>query len=175
MLWPEKRKGNMEYKTASGKMLPGWIDLTYETSYLRVPKGYLPDFFQPLVGLLSHGSFFNEEGLELGPIPKGTPINLLSNIDLDKREGLLANLEHKRQIAELLIKIKKDLKALPKNATDEEARKVFANLVNPLLAASKCPDFIVNRGHYFGTDYFKEEPGLGDDDKRALIAFLKTL
>ena len=175
MLWPEKRKGNMEYKTASGKMLPGWIDLTYETSYLRVPKGYLPDFFQPLVGLLSHGSFFNEEGLELGPIPKGTPINLLSNIDLDKREGLLANLEHKRQIAELLIKIKKDLKALPKNATDEEARKVFANLVDPLLAASKCPDFIVNRGHYFGTDYFKEEPGLGDDDKRALIAFLKTL
>ncbi len=56
------------------------------------------------------GSVFNEEGLEIGPIPKGTPINLLSNIDLDKREGLVANLKHKRQIVELLIKIKKDLK-----------------------------------------------------------------
>lgn len=178
MLWPEKRKGNINYKTASGKTLPGWIDRTYETSYLRVATGYLPSFLrkiQPLVGALSHGSFFNEQGLELGPIPKGTPVNLLSNIDLDRREGLAANLRHKRQIVELLIKIKKDLKALPKNATDEQARKVFTNLVDPLLAASKCPDFVVNRGHYFGSDYFKDEPGLSDEDKRALIAFLKTL
>jgi hypothetical protein len=175
MLWPEKRKGNMEYKTASGKTLPGWIDKTYKTSYLRVPKGYLPDFLQPLIGPLSHGSFANEEGLELGPIPEGTPVNLLSNIDLDKRDGLIANLWHKRQIAKLLIKIKKDLKALPGDATDEEARKVFANLVDPLLNASKCPDFVVNRGHYFGTDYFREEPGLSDEDKQALIAFLKTM
>ena len=33
---------------------------------------------------------------------------------------------------------------------------------------------MVNRGHYFGTDAFKEEPGLSDEDKRALIEFLKT-
>ena len=39
---------------------------------------------------------------------------------------------------------------------------------------SKCPDFVVDRGHYFGTSAFKEEPGLSDDDKRALIEFLKT-
>jgi hypothetical protein len=58
--------------------------------------------------------------------------------------------------------------------SDEEARKNFANLVKPLLELSKCPDFVVNRGHYFGTDRFKEEPGLSDDDKRALIEFLKT-
>jgi hypothetical protein len=38
----------------------------------------------------------------------------------------------------------------------------------------KCPDYVVNRGHYFGTDKFSEEPGLSDDDKRALIEFLKT-
>jgi hypothetical protein len=44
-----------------------------------------------------------------------------------------------------------------------------------LLKLSKCPDFVVNRGHYFGTDYFAEEPALSDADKRALIAFLKTL
>jgi hypothetical protein len=178
MLWPEKRKGNINYKAASGKTLPGWIDRTYDTSYLRVAKGYLPNFLQkiqPLLGVLRHGSFFNEEGIELGPIPKGTPVNLLSNIDLDKREGVIANVKHKRQIAELLIRIKRDLKALPQNATDEQARKVFANLVEPLLEASKCPDFVVNRGHYFGTDYFKEEPGLSDEDKRALIEFLKTL
>lgn len=175
MLWPEKRKGNIKYSAANGETLPGWIDRTYETSYLRVATGYLPGFLQPLVGILSHGSFFNEEGLELGPIPKGTPVNLLSNIDLDKRDGWIANFQHKRQITQLLIRIKRELKALPENASDEEARKVFANLVDPLLEASKCNDFIVNRGHYFGTGFFGEETGLSDDDKRALISFLKTM
>ena len=37
-----------------------------------------------------------------------------------------------------------------------------------LLAANKCPDFIEDKGHYFGTD-------LTDGDKHALIEFLKTL
>ena len=45
--------------------------------------------------------------------------------------------------------VKKDLKALPKDATDAEATAVLSNLVDPLLDMSKCPDFIVNRGHYF--------------------------
>ena len=43
-----------------------------------------------------------------------------------------------------------------------------------MFKLSKCPDFVVNRGHYFGSDAFKEEPGLGDEEKRALIEFLKT-
>jgi hypothetical protein len=51
----------------------------------------------------------------------------------------------------------------------------------------KCPDFVVNRGHYFGTDAFNDTAGLSDDekvfgaetplsddDKRALIEFIKT-
>lgn len=156
LLWPEKREGDRKFKTASGQEVPGVIDVTTQTSYLRVPGGYLPDFLQPL---------FGEEGLEIGPIPKGTPINLLSNIDLEQR----------RKVLRLLPKIVKDLKALPQDASDEEARRVFADLVEPLLEVSKCPDFVVNRGHYFGTDYFPEEPGLSDQDKRALIEFLKTL
>jgi hypothetical protein len=44
-----------------------------------------------------------------------------------------------------------------------------------LLSLSKCKDFVVNKGHYFGTNLQTEETPLGDDDKRALIAFLKTL
>ena len=63
---------------------------------------------------------------------------------------------------------------MPPGANDEEAKKVFANLVDPLLEVSKCPDFVVNRGHYFGTSYFKEEPPLSDDDKHALIEYIKT-
>ena len=51
---------------------------------------------------------------------------------------------------------------------------VFAALADDMLAVSKCKDLVVNKGHYFGTAYFTEEPGLSDGDKRALIAFLKT-
>ncbi len=50
----------------------------------------------------------------------------------------------------------------------------LAGLADDMLAVSKCKDLVVNKGHYFGTDYFTEEPGLSDADKRALIAFLKT-
>jgi hypothetical protein len=51
----------------------------------------------------------------------------------------------------------------------------LTGLAEDMLAISKCKDLVVNKGHYFGTSYFKEEPGLSDSDKRALIAFLKTL
>ena len=167
LLWPEKRKGDRMFVTASGKLVPGHVDVTLATSYLRVPKGYLPDFLQSLSGPLSYAQpwLFSEGGIEIGPIPKGTPINLLSNIDLEQRGKLLA----------FVARAKGDLKSLPANASDADARQAFADLVQPLIDISKCPDFVVNRGHYFGTDYFAEEPALSDVDKRALIAFLKTL
>ena len=116
--------------------------------------------------------------MEIGPIPKGTPINFLSNIDLDKRDGIVDRIKHDEQLLALLIKIKLDLRALPKNASDEEASKVFQNLIDPLIKNSKCPDYIVNRGHYFGTNFYQnasKEPGLNDSDKKSLIEFLKTL
>ena len=50
----------------------------------------------------------------------------------------------------------------------EQAKAELMKVVPELLAANKCPDFIEDEGHYFGTD-------LSDDDKRALIEFLKTL
>jgi len=43
----------------------------------------------------------------------------------------------------------------------------LSDLVPDLVAVSKCPDFIVNKGHYFGSN-------LSDDDKNALIEFIKT-
>ena len=48
LLWPEKRKGDRKYLTASGKLVPGVIDVTSGQTYLRVPKGYLPGFLKPL-------------------------------------------------------------------------------------------------------------------------------
>lgn len=169
MLWPAKREGNRMYVTASGKKVPGVIDVTTETSYLRVPTGYLPNLLQPLVGVFQRWFpwIFGEGGIELGPIPKGTPINLISNINFEKR----------KQALPVLIKLKKTLKEIPEDATNAEAIKIFREhqIVEDLLKVNKCPDFVVNRGHYFGTDYFKEEPGLSDEDKWALVEFLKTM
>lgn len=172
MLWPEKRGNHpaaFSVITASGKTHPGTVDTTTTTSYLRVSTGYLPEFLQKLQGPLAAWLpwLFNDDGIQIGPIPKGTPVSLISNIDMEQRVKVL----------ELLLKLKSDLKALPAGATDEEARKVFTRLLNPLLDVSKCPDYVVDKGHYFGTSYLqdKDEPGLGDDDKRALIEFLKTL
>ncbi len=171
LLWPEKRKSNGEFLTASGKLAPGWIDLTTETSSLKIPGGFLPNFLRPKLGFLNawFPKIFGDGGIELGPIPKGTPINLLSNI----------NLQEKGKLKKLLVRGLFDLKfKLPNDATDEEAREAFKNLVEPLLDVNKSPDFVVNRGHYFGTDYLPASEGetpLSDDDKRALIEFLKYL
>jgi hypothetical protein len=77
-------------------------------------------------------------------------------------------------VLNLLLKIKHDLANLPHNASDEQARQILQNLVGPLMSLSKCPDYVVNRGHYFGTDKLPEETPLSDEDKNALIEFLKT-
>ena len=63
---------------------------------------------------------------------------------------------------------------LPPGASNDETQKLFEPVARTLYAMSKCPDYEINRGHYFGTDRFAEEPGLSDADKNALIAFLKT-
>ena len=173
MLWPEKR----EKDSALGDKVPGLIDRTTTRCYLRVAPGYVPENLQGLVGVGERWFpyLFGDGGIEIGPIPPGTPVNLLANLNvLADDSDLLGRVDHDRKLLELALKIKHDLKALGDNPSDDDARRVFANLVEPLMNLSKCPDYVVNRGHYFGTSLFKEEPGLSDDDKRALIEFLKT-
>src|SRR5579864_3851868 len=173
MLWPEKR----DKDPVLGDKVPGLIDRTSKPSYLRVATGYLPSFAPDLAPLVKQlaPAVVGEFGLQLGPIPKGTPINLLANLNiLPDNQTPLEKIAHDRKLLKLLIQVNQAFKALPANPTDEQARAAFKDLADPLLELSKCPDFVVNRGHYFGTDRFKEEPGLGDADKRALIEFLKT-
>jgi hypothetical protein len=173
MLWPERR----ERDTVLGDKVPGVIDRTTARSYLRVPAGYLPDALRGLLGPLSRLApwLFGEGGIELGPIPEGTPVGLLANLELSpESDDPAERLAHDEKLVALIGKLKHDLEALPPGATDDDARRVFANLAGPMLELSKCPDLVVNRGHYFGTDAFGEEPGLSDADKRALIELLKT-
>lgn len=153
LLWPEKR----ERDALLGDRIPGVIDRTAEDSELVIPANRVPDTLAPL---LDAGQ------LRLAPISKGTPV------------GLLANLQLRAQSTD----------APAQSAHQRDLREAVRNLQGPaLLRLSQCPDLVVNRGHYFGTARFNEqesltadeqafgkEPELGDDDKRALIAFLKT-
>jgi hypothetical protein len=175
MLWPEKRKKD----PVLGAKIPGpsLIDRTTGPSYFRVPDGFLPDFLRKQRELAQRvtPAIIGPGGIEIGPIPTGTPVNLLTNVDLvPDNMTLEQRFEHGAKLAELLVKIKLALGRLPAGATEDQARQAFAPLAKPLLELSKCPDFVVNRGHYFGTSLFKEEPGLSDGDKRALIELLKT-
>ena len=174
MLWPEKR----DKDSVLGDKIPGAIDRTTQQSYLRVGAGFLPDFLQGSSGFFSRHFpwLVGDEGIEIGPLPKGTPVSLIANLNiLYEGSNLLERGKYDAEIVKLLLDIKKALKALPPGASDEEATRVLKPLIEPMLLLSKCPDLVVNRGHYFGTEPVQEEPGLTDEDKRALIEFLKTL
>jgi hypothetical protein len=174
MLWPEKRDKDEEL----GDRVPGRMDRTTQKSYIKISTGYLPDALQQLRGIAPFFPWLindKDKLIQIGPIPKGTPVGLLANLNmLSESTDPAERLKHDRKLVDLVLKINADLQKLPRDASDYEAKKVFANVAEQLLELSKCPDFIVNRGHYFGTDRFRGgEPGLSNDDKKALIAFLK--
>jgi hypothetical protein len=168
MLWPERREGDRSYVTRSGKSHPGVIDRTTVDSYLKIPAGFVPPALQRLTGFFDRFIPDSMGGgdIELGPIPAGTPVNLLANINLESRLT---------ELVPLLLKIKRTYKRLPEDP--QERDEALRGLVDDLLEVNRCKDFVVNRGHYFGTDFLpaeEGEPGLSDEDKRALIEFLKT-
>lgn len=143
LLWPGRRKGK------------GSIWTTAERSVIRIPRSLVPDVLRPLVGT---------GVLEIGPIPAGTPINLLANIE--------PNLDNLRK---LVPAVNAALGAAAVRRLDflelgrePSADKVLKDLIAALMSASKCPDLIEDRGHLFGANR-------SDADKRALIEFLKTL
>ena len=87
-----------------------------------------------------------------------------------------------------MARLKLALLTVPAGADDAALLAHFIPLRGALMSLSKCPDYMVNRGHYFGTQWFNQqdglsrdersfgtEPVLSDADKRALIEYLKTL
>ena len=174
MLWPEKRDKDL----VLGDKVPGVIDRTETRSYIRIPAGYIPEILRSLKGPahdLLPKLIDADGGIVIGPIPAGIPVNLLANLrPLPESNDPAVQLVHVARLVKLLIDLKWDLLTLPKGATDEQLRKQFADLAPTMLDLNKCPDFVVNKGHYFGTGFGGGEPGLSDPDKRALIEFLKT-
>jgi hypothetical protein len=171
LLWPETRKKDGIFPQPGPGI--GVIDRMTDDAWVDIAAGYVPDYLRPLISAARRVfPFIGGTGgsLSIGPFPRDTPVGLITNMDL-----LGADLsdserrEHRRKVFALLKDLKKRLKS------GQDFRTLFdEELTNKMLAISKCKDLVVNKGHYFGTDYFKEEPGLSDADKRALIAFLKT-
>ncbi len=185
LLWPETREKDLEQKDAfPGVYLldgpgPSHVDRTLQRTYLRVALGYLPPpLSNATVAKIEHAILpwlFSDQGIQIGPIPAGTPVNLLATLDLmSDSTNRLERIRHNTDVLFFLLKLKHDLQKLPPNPTDEQVRQIFSNAEPDLIKFDKCPDFVVNRGHYFGTDLLADEPGLSDEDKNALIAFVKT-
>jgi len=189
MLWPEKRDQDEKL----GSKIPGKIDRTTLRSSLNIPAGYLPQALQPGgIRAFFHTLLPNyvaaDGGLILGPIPKGVPVGLLANMQLlPESDDPTAKAAHFLKVSDVVFKLNKDLLTMRGEASDEQLLKNFSDLGQSLLNVSKCPDLIVNKGHYFGTAQFNDQQNLSEDekafgqeavltdeDKRALIEFLKT-
>jgi hypothetical protein len=171
MLWPERRPKDPIFANDNGPGV-GTIDRTTAESVLSVPSGYIPSELRGLLGLGQRlfPMFFRNGAVEIGPIPRGFPISLLANVDMLGPNELTAKerADRAKMMVALLTRIKNDLRG---------GRDAFADpqTVDMLLSLNKCKDFVVNKGHYFGTSFFTEEPALSDADKRALIGFIKTM
>jgi hypothetical protein len=114
-------------------------------------------------------------GIKIGPLPVGTPINLLAGVELaSETPAWMPRIKHTMNLLSGLWSVKSDWVSYATAKDAAEKDKALDKLQGQLLTMDKCPDFVINRGHYFGTDQFKDEPGLSDNDKEALIAFLKT-
>ena len=172
MLWPERRPKDDIFANDTGPGV-GVIDRTTQESSIRVPReASYPTAFVHCSGSGSArsrcswattGSCCRTSRRERRSTcwPASTcsaPTNGIAE----------ARKAHQKQLVTLLRQIIRDLK---------EHKNPFANaeVAQMLLKMSKCPDFVVNKGHYFGTNLQPGEPALSDDDKRALIAFLKTM
>jgi hypothetical protein len=106
--------------------------------------------------------------LRVGPLPKGTPVNALMN--LNPEASLTHLIGAGRGLATAIGKLRADdARPAGRRLGDDQRLAIFERDAGPaLMKASKCPDFVLDRGHYFGES-------LTDEDKEALIAFLKTL
>ena len=172
MLWPERRrKDDLFTRLNIDGPGVGWIQRTTAESYIRVAEGYVPDQLRGLLGIGRRlfPFLFRNGNVEIGPIPKDTPVSLLSSVDMlgaDLPEA--QRREHMKKLARLLGQVKRELK---------RKNDIFASqeVMRAILEISKCPDYVINKGHYFGTNLMPDEPGLNDAEKRDLIAFLKTM
>jgi hypothetical protein len=107
--------------------------------------------------------------IRIGPIPMGTPVNLVMNMNPEAPPADLFNAVS--GLARGLLRVRKEFPADRAGQYRKDGRPLAAFLAEaeqPLMRVSKCPDFVLDRGHWFAE-------GLSDDEKKQLKAFLETL
>lgn len=136
LLWPERRRGLQSIKVT-----------TDETS--------LPEIFQ---GLQSRLKRFNDMDMKIMTFPKGTPVNLLLNL----------NPKFGPELLEAYLKgvLKGEPRSHYKGLINRRREAGMDALKRKMLELNTCPDFIEDRGHTFGSK-------LNDSQKLALIEYMK--
>jgi mono/diheme cytochrome c family protein len=137
LLWPERRLGVKSIKVT-----------TEETS--------LPEMFP---GLQHYLKGLDDLDLKLLTLPKGTPVNLVMNLNPRSAgelfEAYIHGVLHGQPRTQF------------KNFVDRRRESGLEAMRAKMLEVNTCPDFIEDRGHTFGSH-------LSDEDKKALIEYLKT-
>ena len=124
--------------------------------------GYTAMLAAILLGFLTSFLAGRLGDVQIGPIPAGTPVNLLANINPDA--------SRKELKAALHATVNGLTEIQTRQLQGAEKANVFRTKIAPaLLNVSKCPDFVMDKGHYF--PWFKD---LSPDEKEALIELLKT-
>ena len=146
------------YEDGMTKLLSPERRLGVGSMLVTTQDSKLPDFFAILRKEMPE--FAGLEGLDLDLInvPKGTPVNLIMNL-------------HAKDVKVVLqAYVDGVLQGEPKEKFSEQRTKNHGlgqqKLMEKLLEVSMCPDFIEDRGHTYGRE-------LGDEDKRALIEYMK--
>ena len=129
---------------------------------VRVLAGYLPLVLALVIGFLIY--FLNGRlgDFRLGPIPKGTPVNLLANLNPDAEP---ADVEQAVKVTTATLG-----EIQSKQLDDDKALALLREKVAPaLMKVNRCPDFVMDQGHYY--EWFNT---MTDADKDAVIELLKT-
>lgn len=160
--------------------VPGYIYRTTAPSCLMIPAGFMPEWERRLAGpvhWLAPWAIDQKGGIALGPLPKDFPVNALTNTKLlpdNDEPGTVGHYWRLLKAGPTLLSAFRRMggtcspEALADSGTQAKAEAAVRDtgFIDTLVGLSKCPDYVVNRGHYFGAD-------LSADDKEALIAYLK--
>ncbi|MDB5334651.1 MAG: hypothetical protein JWN70_270, partial [Planctomycetaceae bacterium] len=146
------------YQDGMTKMLWPERRLGVGSMVVTTQDSKLPDFISMLQKQMPEFADLPGLDLDLINVPKGTPINLIMNM-------------HARDVKVVLqAYVDGVLLGQPKEKFGELREKNHAlgqkRLMEKLVEVNMCPDFIEDRGHTYGRE-------LSDDDKRALIEYVK--
>jgi hypothetical protein len=98
--------------------------------------------------------------IDVGPLPRGVPVNLIMNMNPEAPP---------LHLVRALGGLTRGLLLAGREQDPEQRRVIFEReAADALLGVSKCPDFVLDRGHWFGEHLTPQE-------KVQLKAFLKTL